>query len=108
MMNHLDVVVGLITVKNKRQGKRLAKILLEKRLVACVNIIGDVESMYRWEGRLVSDPEVVLVFKTCCSVWKSLETTVRENHSYDLPEILALPVVEGFAAYLNWVKDSVG
>jgi periplasmic divalent cation tolerance protein len=107
-MKSQDIVVVLVTAKNRRQGKSIARHLLEKNLAACVNITGAVESMYWWEGKIVDGGEVLLVIKTRKALFRQLEAAVREKHSYTVPEIIALPITDGYAPYLKWINDTAG
>lgn len=107
-MKNQDIIVVFVTAKDRRQGKLIARHLLEKNLAACVNITGAVESMYRWEGKIVADGEVLIIIKTRKALFRGLEAAVREKHSYSVPEIIALPVTAGHAPYLKWINDSTG
>ena len=97
------VQVVLVTAPEEVAGD-LARTLVSERLAACVNIIPAVRSVYRWQGRLTEDAEVLLVAKTHCDRVAALSERVRELHPYDLPETLALPAVGGSPAYLGWVN----
>jgi periplasmic divalent cation tolerance protein len=97
--------VVLVTAPPKR-AERLARGIVSARLAACVNVVPKVVSHYRWEGKLVRDGESLLVCKTRASLLKKLEAFVRKNHSYAVPEIIALPVVFGHKPYLDWLADS--
>ncbi len=81
--------------------------LVERRLAACVQVVGPVESRYRWEGRVETATEWLCVAKTTAERYDELEAVIVELHSYDVPEILAVPVVRGSAAYLRWLGDEV-
>ena len=94
--------VVLVTAPEDAAGA-LARALVDERLAACVNIVPSVRSVYRWEGRLEEDTEVLLVAKTNIERVPELSERVRELHPYDLPETLALPVSGGSPAYLGWV-----
>ncbi len=79
--------------------------LVDRRLAACVQVVGPVESRYRWEGRVETATEWLCVAKTTAERYDELEAAIGELHSYDVPEILAVPVVRGSAAYLRWLGD---
>ena|SRR5271165_6135032 len=100
-------LVVLSTVSSLEQGRRLARELVEQRLAACVNLIPKVESIYRWQGAVESAEEVLLVVKTTPARFAELRDKIAELHSYDVPEILALPVSDGSAPYLAWLGGQV-
>jgi len=97
----------LITASSREEAERIAEALVQERLAACVTIVPEVESVYRWEGRVVRDREVLLLVKTARAKWPRLMAAVKERHSYHVPEIIALPIVEGFEAYLQWLEQSL-
>jgi periplasmic divalent cation tolerance protein len=101
-MSHLVV---LVTVPNHEIGKRLAEVLVEERLAACVNIVPGLLSVYRWQGKIEQEPEELLLLKTQDCLLEQLTVRVRELHPYTVPEIVALPVVGGSQAYLDWVTQ---
>jgi periplasmic divalent cation tolerance protein len=96
-------IVVLSTVPDTDTGRRIARAILERRLAACVNISGPLESLYWWEGKIQQDPEHLLVIKTREELFPALEEAVRSLHPYDVPEIIALPVGQGSSAYLDWI-----
>lgn len=100
-----DCVVVLITASGEEEAARIGRELVEARLAACVNIIPAVRSLYRWEGIIQDELEVLMVVKTRKDLFGSLREKVKELHSYTVPEVLALPVVEGFDKYLFWIKN---
>ncbi|MDX2169115.1 MAG: divalent-cation tolerance protein CutA [Deltaproteobacteria bacterium] len=102
-----DVRVVLVTVPSQAAGERIAEALVGEQLAACVNIVGPIRSIYRWQGELCRDDEHLLLIKTTAAAYAALETRVRALHGYDNPEIIALPVEMGAAAYLEWVTKSV-
>lgn len=89
------------------ESEKIARILVEERLAACVNV-ADVNSYYRWEGEFCQDKEALLIIKTEKSMVDRIIARIKEVHSYDLPEIIALPIVAGYDKYLAWVEASVG
>jgi periplasmic divalent cation tolerance protein len=103
-----DVVVVLVTVPNAEAGRMIAGAIVDERLAACVNVVGPIRSIYRWEGAVRDDEEYLLVVKTRATLLPTLETRVRGLHDYDLPEVVALPVSGGSARYLDWVRVSTG
>ena len=100
-----DFLVVFVTVGSAAEGDRLAKALVEERLAACVNRLPSVQSVYRWEGKVEQSAEELLVIKTRKTRFPALEKRVREMHSYAVPEIIALPIVAGSEAYLNWLDE---
>lgn len=95
----------LITAPGEEEAAVIARELVELRLAACVNIIPSVRSFYWWEGRIQDDHEVLMIAKTRKDLFGSLREKVKELHSYTVPEVLALPVIEGFDKYLFWVRE---
>jgi len=104
MPEHLVV---LITAGSQEEANRIADALVTELLAACVNVIPGVTSVYRWEGEVRRDGEWLLVAKSTREAFEDLLRCVRALHSYDLPEIIALPVVAGSEAYLHWVAGEV-
>lgn len=101
-----DVRVVLVTCRDDEQAGRIARGLVEKKLAACVNLLPQIRSLYVWKGRLEETKEVLLMAKTQAHLVKRLEASVREGHSYECPEILSMPVDQGFEPYLAWVRES--
>jgi periplasmic divalent cation tolerance protein len=99
-----DVRVVLVTAPDAETGEALARALVEARLAACANVVTGVRSVYRWQGEVKSDAEVLLLLKTRADRAEALAARVKELHPYDLPEVLELPAVGGSAAYLDWVR----
>ncbi|MFH1529834.1 MAG: divalent-cation tolerance protein CutA [Pseudomonadota bacterium] len=103
-----DVVVVLVTCASMDDATHIARAVVEGRKAACVNILPQVRSIYRWEGAIHDDPELLLVIKTTREMFEALSTTIREAHPYAVPEIIALPVTDGYDGYLRWVVENVG
>ncbi len=101
-------IVIFVTAANKLQGKKIAQALIKEKLAACVNIINPVGSFFFWDNKIDSAKEAMLVIKTKKSLFKKLEKRVKALHSYDVPEIIALPIVAGNKAYLDWIDGSTG
>ncbi|SRR5229473_564022 len=100
--------IVLVTCGTLAEARRIARTVVRKRLAACVNIIlGPVESLYTWKGKLERTREYLLVMKTTAKRLAELENEVRRLHSYDLPEFISLPITEGSKKYLSWLVDSV-
>lgn len=98
-----DVVVALVTAPDIDTGARIARTLVEERLVACAALLPGVTSVYRWQGRVETSTEVQLVLKTARARADETVARVRALHPYEVPEILVLPVATGLPAYLGWV-----
>ena len=97
----------LTTCANRDQSRELAELLVERRLAACVNIMNQVTSIYRWRNKIEQDEENLLVIKTTENRFAALQQMIQERSSYELPEIVAVRVHTGSADYLNWLADSV-
>jgi periplasmic divalent cation tolerance protein len=103
-----DKIVVLVTCESAKQARSIARALVERRLAACGNILHtSVHSIYRWKGKVQSAKEALLILKTSRRRFANLEREVRRLHSYDVPEIIALPVAAGSRAYLQWISDSL-
>lgn len=97
----------LMTAPNEEEAGKLAHILVEKRLAACVNVVPKMRSFFWWEGKIDEQNEVLLLAKTTEPVLRALMEVVLAHHSYQVPEIIALPIVAGAEKYLNWLKAEV-
>lgn len=96
-----------ITAPTKNEAEKISKVLLNKRLIACANIIGRVKSTFWWQDKLENAEEVLLIAKTTEALVKKLIKTVKTVHSYDTPEIIAFPVIDGYKPYLKWISEVV-
>ena len=99
-----DVIAVWVTVSNASSAESLAKILVERRLAACVNIIPGVKSVYIWEEQMQTDSEEILLIKTKRNLFEELAEAIKQNHPYSVPEIIASPIVLGSESYLNFVR----
>ena len=104
----MSIQLVYITAGSTEEAKAIGAALVESRLAACANIIGTINSIYRWEGRLQDDQEALLIAKTTDTRLSQLIEKVESIHSYDCPCIVAVPIVEGHSPFLNWVADEVG
>ena len=102
-----DFVVVFVTAGSPAEGDRLARSLVEERLAACVNRAAPIQSVYRWQGKVEQSEEELLIIKTRKSLFAALETRIRELHSYSVPEIIALPIVDGSEGYLRWLGEQL-
>jgi periplasmic divalent cation tolerance protein len=106
MKEHTESVVVLVTCGSAEEADSLAEALVNERLAACVNVGGPIRSIYRWEDAVQRDAEWLMVIKTREALFSPLEARIRELHSYDTPEVVALPIVAGSAAYLAWLSQA--
>ena len=97
----------LVTATDEDEARRIANALVEERLAACVNIVAAIESTYRWEGRVTTDREALLIIKTTDERYPELEQRVKQLHSYSTPEVIAIKIERGSPEYLAWLKNSL-
>jgi periplasmic divalent cation tolerance protein len=97
-------IVVLVTVGSRDEGERLAAALVSESLAACVNLLGPMRSVYRWEGTLHNDEELLLIIKSRACLFDALRMRVQELHSYQTPEVIALPITDGSPGYLAWLR----
>ncbi len=102
-----DIAAVLVTVATAQEGERIAEALVTERVAACVNVLGPLRSVYRWEGAMQRDEEYLLLIKTRREALARLADRIGELHSYEVPEMIVLPVCAGSEAYLNWLRASV-
>lgn len=100
-----QAVVVLGTAPDEKTGRRIAGVLVESKLAACVNVVSGVRSVFWWEGKLQDADEVLLICKTDEKRLSDLSEALQEQHPYDCPEVLALPVTGGSKKYLGWITD---
>lgn len=103
-----DFLVVLITAPNEEIAAKIAHDIVSSGLAACANIIRDMRSIYRWQGKIEDESEVLIIFKTRQGLFNSLEIQVRKLHPYTTPEIIAIPIIDGFEGYLGWLKEETG
>jgi len=97
----------LSTIPDIKKARKLAGLLVSKRLAACVQILPGLESHYRWRGKKETSKEVLLIIKTKSSIYKKLEAAILKNHPYEVPEIVCLPITKGGKSYLDWIAEEV-
>jgi periplasmic divalent cation tolerance protein len=102
-----DFQIILSTCADREQAERIARRLVEQQVAACVNILPGVQSIYRWQGNIESAAEVLMVIKTSASLVSEVQSIIASLHSYEVPELLVLPVSGGSEAYLAWLKASL-
>ena len=102
----MSCVVVLTTIGSTADGHELASILVTERLAACVNLLGEMDSVYRWQGAVETARERQLIIKTTVPRLPALRARLGELHPYEVPEFMVIPVVDGSDAYLNWLRES--
>ncbi|MEM3627636.1 MAG: divalent-cation tolerance protein CutA [Candidatus Bathyarchaeia archaeon] len=100
-------IVVLVTAANREETEKIARCLLDEKLISCANILGPVHSLFWWMGKIEKAEEYVLLMKTRADMFKRLSERVKAMHSYEVPEIVALPIVEGFKPYMEWLNNSL-
>jgi periplasmic divalent cation tolerance protein len=103
-----NVIQVATTTGNREEAQRIAAELVDHRFAACVQISGPITSYYHWEGKLETSQEWLVTIKTTENRYDAVEQTIRQVHLYDVPEILATPVIAGSETYLNWVREEAG
>jgi len=102
----MSEIVVFITTPNEDEAAKIARALVEARLAGCVNIVRNIRSIYRWQGNIEDDTEVLMIAKTKKKLFNALEKKVKELHSYSVPEIIAMPIAEGSNEYIQWLRDA--
>jgi periplasmic divalent cation tolerance protein len=103
-----DLIQVLTAVGSEEEAGRIASLLVERRLAACVQVVGPIVSRYRWQGEVEEEREWQCLAKTSRAAYEAVEATIREVHSYDEPEVIATPIVAGSPGYLAWIDENVG
>ncbi|MBI5026610.1 MAG: divalent-cation tolerance protein CutA [Nitrospirae bacterium] len=101
----MDEIVVFITAGSEEEAAKIARGLVDAHLAGCVNIVRNIRSIYRWQGKIEDEAEVLMVVKTQRHLFASLSKKVKELHSYTVPEIIAMPIVEGSEDYLKWLME---
>jgi len=104
----MEYCVILVTAPSEGIAAEIAKTIVEERLAACANIVGGVRSLYRWQGKVEDEAEVLMVIKTRRTLFEQLAGRVKSLHPYSVPEVIALPIIEGLADYTNWIRETTG
>ena len=107
MKNADSFSIVFVTVPTKEEGENIARSLVEKNLAACVNIIPSVQSVYKWNGKLNIDDELLLVIKGSSSKLEAIEKEVLQLHSYDIPEVISFAIDKGNKEYLDWMNNTL-
>jgi periplasmic divalent cation tolerance protein len=106
-MREVQAIEVITTIGDEPAARRIAQTLVERRLSACVQIVGPISSIYRWQGKVESSHEWMCVAKTVRALYQSVELAIRGLHPYEEPEIIALPIVDGSHGYLAWLASQV-
>jgi periplasmic divalent cation tolerance protein len=101
----MEHIVVFITAPTEEEAGNIADKIVKEKLAGCVNIIKNIRSIYMWQGNIEDDAEVLMVVKTRRELFKRLKDRIIEIHSYDVPEVIALPVQEGSGSYLKWLNE---
>lgn len=102
-----DARVVFTTAGSGSEAEKIARALVERRLAACVNILPQIRSIYRWEEKVEDATEILLIIKTTAARFTAVRDAIKELHSYDVPECIALPIIDGSAEYLQWLTQNV-
>jgi periplasmic divalent cation tolerance protein len=102
-----DKIVVLTTCDSEKQAEKLANTLVDQRLAACVNILPNARSIYRWEGKIEDSAEWLLLIKSRRDLFTALRAEIQKMHTYEVPEVIAIPVVDGSEAYLGWLDGQL-
>jgi periplasmic divalent cation tolerance protein len=106
MSRPTGAIIVFCTCPTEDAARAIGRILVDRRLAACVNVHGGVRSIYRWRDAVAEDAETLMVIKTTAARYAALERLIIEQHPYELPEIVAVPIERGFEQYLAWIEDS--
>lgn len=101
----MDEIVVFITAPTKKEAEKIGRVMVEKKLAACANILPSVTSFFSWEGKVCREDESLMILKSRADLFEGLSEAVKKLHSYTVPEIIALPVSAGSADYLKWIRD---
>ena len=105
-MKRTDRIVVLITAGSEEEAHKIARLLVNEKKAACVNIVPGVDSLFRWKGKIDSARETLLLVKTRASLFPEIISLVKEAHSYEVPEIIALPIIAGSEDYFKWLDSA--
>ena len=104
--NRGEFVLILVTTNSQEEAEHIARALVDSRLAACVNIVPGLRSIFRWKGKIWDEGELLLLIKTRMSLFERVESKIKEIHSYEVPEIVSIPIARGSETYLNWLRES--
>jgi len=103
MRNEYSMIIA--TVPNKETARKIAKLLVEKQLAACVQML-PIESIYTWQGQIYDEAEIALLIKSRTALFDEIKSAIKENHHFEVPEIIQIPITNGLPDYLNWIKEN--
>jgi periplasmic divalent cation tolerance protein len=103
----MQAIVVLTTLPDRNKARAFARALVDEKLAACVNVVPGLRSVYRWKGEVHDDPEVLCVVKTSRAKMTKLKQRLKSLHPYEVPELIALPIIDGSAAYLQWMSQAL-
>ena len=103
----MDYTLVMVTASSREEAEKIATTLLERKLIACANILGPVSSRFWWQGKIDSAEEYMIFMKTKRELFDQVADNVKQLHSYEVPEIIALPIVEGAKPYLEWINSNL-
>lgn len=103
-----EYLLVLTTCSSEEEAGKIATALVSEKAAACCNIVGGIRSLYFWQGKLEDDKEVLLLIKTTSASFSRLREIIAKLHSYDVPEIIAIPIVDGSESYLKWISEQTG
>ena len=103
----MEYTLIMVTASSREEAEKIATALLERKLIACANILGPVSSRFWWQGKIDSAEEYMIFMKTKRELFEQVADNVKQLHSYEVPEIIALPIVEGAKPYLEWINSSL-
>jgi len=103
----LEYTLIMVTASSREEAEKIATTLLERKLIACANILGPVSSRFWWQGKIDSAEEYMIFMKTKRELFDQVADNVKQLHSYEVPEIIALPIVEGAKPYLEWINSNL-
>lgn len=101
-----NYIIVLTNCNSSETASSIAETLVSNKLAACVNIVNSIESVYQWQGKIEHDKEILLIIKTRQTLFSQVEQAIQELHNYELPEVIAVPIVSGAKNYLNWIQSS--
>ena len=100
-----EFIVVLVTCSSMEEAEKIGNSLVEKKLAACVNVVPEIKSIFYWKGKISRENEILLIAKSRMELFDSIQSEIKELHSYEVPEIIALPISAGSEKYLDWIRE---